>query len=80
MTSRISLIVAIVAALWLFPTRLSAQQKYVGLTLCSAELQSYRSRFGVRLDRMQHAYVEYRELPTTGLVMIIVFADNEFKD
>ncbi len=73
MTSRISLNVAIVATLWLFPTRLSGQQNYVGLTLCSAELQSYRSRFGVRLDRKQRAYVEYREMPTARLVMIVVF-------
>ena len=80
MPKRIALIVVIAAVFSVFPMRLSAQQKYIGLTLCSGELQSYRSRFGVRLDRLQHAYLEYRELPTTRLVMIVVFADNEFKD
>jgi len=73
MTKRISLICAIVLIFWLIPTRLSAQQKYIGLTLCSKELQSYHSRFGVGLDRIQHAYMEYREMPTIRLVMIVVF-------
>jgi hypothetical protein len=80
MPKRIALIVVIAAVFSVFPMRLSAQQKYIGLTLCSGELQSYRSRFGVRLDRSQRARVEYRELPTTRLVMIVVFADNDFKD
>lgn len=72
MTRRISLICSIVLIFLLSPTRLSAQQKYIGLTLCSADLQSYHSTFGVRLDGRQHAYVEYREMPTTRLVMIVV--------
>jgi hypothetical protein len=80
MPRRIALIVAIVTGLSFFPIRLSAQQKYVGLSLCSGELQSYRSRYGIRLDRMQHAYIEYRELPTTRVVMIVVYADDFDKD
>jgi len=75
-----ALIVGTLASLSFFPTRLSAQQKYIGLSLCSPELKSYRSRLGVRLDRAQHAYVEYRELTTTRVVMIVVYADDFDKD
>ncbi len=80
MLRAIVLIVVIAASLSLFPMRLSAQQKYIGLTLCSGELQSYHTRFGVRLDGTQHAYVEYREMPTARLVMIVVFANERDKD
>lgn len=80
MPRRIVLIVAITASLSFFPMQLSAQQKYVGLSLCSPELQSPRSRFGIRLDRTQHAYVEYREMPPARVVMIAVYADDFDKD
>jgi hypothetical protein len=80
MPRRVALIAAIVTSLLFCPTRLSAQQKYVGLSLCSAELQSPRSRLHIRLDRTQHAYVEYREMPTARLVMIVVYADDFDKD
>lgn len=38
MVGRITLLVAIALVLPFFPARVSAQQKYVGLSLCSAEL------------------------------------------
>jgi hypothetical protein len=80
MPIRLALIVAITASMWFFPMRLSAQQKYVGLSLCSPELQSPRTRYGIRLDSTQHAYVEYREMPTARVVMIVVYADDFGKD
>lgn len=79
MTRRISLLVAAIAFFWLLPTRLSAQVNYVGLTLCSPELQSPRSGMSIGLDRSRHAYVVYRELPKTRLVMIVIFQDLDDK-
>lgn len=67
---RITLLVAIALALQFFPARLSAQQKYIGVSLCSDQLKSPRSRFGIRLDGSQHAYIEYREIPTARVVML----------
>jgi hypothetical protein len=75
MTTRTSLIAAVVVIFWFFPTRLSAQQNYVGLTLCSAELQSPRSGMSIGLDRSRYAYVVYREIPKTRLVMIVILQD-----
>src|SRR6266853_3391062 len=80
MPKRIVLIAATVALLSIFPTRLSAQQKYVGLTLCSAELQSsHPADFSAGLDRARRAFVAYREMPNARLVMIVVYPDGEYK-
>jgi len=80
MAIRFVVFIAIAAVLSFFPLRLAAQQRYVGLSLCNAELQSSHSRFGIRLDGTQHAYVEYRETPAARVVMIVVFADDFDKD
>lgn len=78
MPRRIALILAIVASLSFFPMRLSAQQKYVGLSLCSTEFHSSRSRFGIRLDRTQHGYRDLQlfraEIPFQAILMLYLWA------
>lgn len=71
-----ALIAATIVCLSFCATRVCAEEKYVGLTLCSPELQSSRPDLKVGLDLMRHAYVVYRELPRARVVMIVVYADQ----
>jgi hypothetical protein len=75
----LAVISAMIAGLCLSATRVCAEQKYVGLTLCSPELQTSRPDIRVALDRGRNAYVVYREVPKARIVMIVLYADQNDK-
>jgi hypothetical protein len=49
------------------------REKYVGRSSCDAELQPHGADFGMRLDKTQRTYLEYRNLGKTKALLIIQY-------
>lgn len=49
-----------------------SNRKYIGRSGCDKQFD-YRTRFGIRLDKSQNTYLDYREIGKVGVLLLLQF-------
>lgn len=55
-----------------------SSRKYIGRSGCDKQFD-YRTHFGIRLDKTQNTYLDYREIGKIGVLLLLQFKIGDFQ-